>query len=150
MSDSIDLLLPPVLQLLIENGFWPRDNKQVMAQERQPLIPLDKIKVFAPEEDTIVFMRPPFHTLAVEIPGAKEFWNKMGALHEVDAELTLIIGDFGLGSDAPIALDYRQDINNPSVIRLRHLGDPIEWGKVTSSWIKVADTFDEFAALILE
>ena len=30
------------------------------------------------------------------------------AIAEIDPDLTVLIGDFGLGSDAPLALDYRR------------------------------------------
>ena len=71
----------------------------------------------------------------------------MNAIHEIDPDLTLIIGDFGLGSDAPLALDYRTGIT-PSVIRLRHICDKEIWDKMTSSWVQVAPTFDNFLQMI--
>ena len=74
----------------------------------------------------------------------------MAAAHELDAGLTLLIGDFGLGSDAPIALDYRKDICNPSVIRLRHVQDGDNWGKMISTWVEIAPTFDAFVGMIFE
>jgi hypothetical protein len=46
----------------------------------------------------------------------------------IDFDLALDIADFGLGSDAPILLDYREDTTNPRVIRLRwQQGTPNQW-----------------------
>jgi hypothetical protein len=33
--------------------------------------------------------------------------------------LSVDIADFGMGSDSPILLDYRPDVSNPAVIRLK-------------------------------
>ena len=68
----------------------------------------------------------------------------MWATHEIDPALTLIIGDFGLGSDAPIALDYRKDLNNPSVICL-------QWNlNADNHWGEIAPNFAEFAQMLLD
>ena len=58
---------------------------------------------------------------------------------EIEPCKTVLIGDFGPGSDAPIALDFRSSLNQPEVIRL-------QWGKEHENhWIKVAPTFLQFA-----
>ncbi len=62
---------------------------------------------------------------------------------EIDPDNTIIIGDFGLGSDAPIALDYRKDKNNPAVIRLC-------WTKESNHWVEIAPNFAEFSKYITE
>lgn len=51
-------------------------------------------------------------------------------------EKTILIGDFGLGSDQPIALDYRNDVLQPEVWMLI-------WGK-TNYWTKISSSFDNF------
>jgi hypothetical protein len=63
----------------------------------------------------------------------------MAAPEGIDFDLALDIGDFGLGSDAPILLDYRVDAENPRVIRLR-------WspGGEDNRWVVMASTFDSF------
>ena len=40
-------------------------------------------------------------------------------LTQIDPEHALLVADFGHGSDAPIALDYRGDRNDPPVIGLK-------------------------------
>jgi hypothetical protein len=68
-----------------------------------------------------------------------------GALHEIDPSRALALGDFGLGSDSPIALDYREDAVNPSVMYLRSSYN--ERGKQTS-WVRCADSFDDFVTIL--
>jgi hypothetical protein len=36
------------------------------------------------------------------------FWSRFGALEQISPELSVDLGFFGLGSDSPIVLDYRQ------------------------------------------
>ena len=55
----------------------------------------------------------------------------------------LDIGDFGLGSDAPILLDYRGDVANPRVIRLRWAG-----GGKGNEWVVMAPDFSSFVAAL--
>ena len=50
-----------------------------------------------------------------EIPD--RFWAQFGASKKISPELTIIIADFGLGSDTVAAFDYRADRDNPAVIR---------------------------------
>ena len=45
-------------------------------------------------------------------------WERFGALDQIVPEKALIIGDFELGSDSPIILDYSRDASNPPVLRL--------------------------------
>jgi len=73
---------------------------------------------------------------------ADGFWSRFGALEEISPELCVDIGDFGLGSDSPILLDYRQDRSNPAVIRL-------QWRKPQpNGCVRCADSFDEFADML--
>jgi len=64
-------------------------------------------------------------------------------LEEISPELTIIIADFGLGSDTVVALDYRADRDDPAVIR------PL-WRKrgQRNTWVRCAETFDEFADML--
>lgn len=74
--------------------------------------------------------------------GAGDFWEEFGALDQIDPELALVIGDFGLGSDSPIILDFRQ-AQNPPVLRL-------QWGPrgQGNRWVQGAPDFDEFASML--
>jgi hypothetical protein len=134
------LPIPKELTSLIENGFWPRDADEARRQNLRSLIPESSVRRFAPEESKIYFLEPPFHCVRDFIEGAeRSFWSDpRTAIHEIDPDLTLLIGDFGLGSDAPIALDYRQRLDQPRVIRLR-------WASEGNHWVEIAPTFAEFA-----
>ena len=72
-----------------------------------------------------------------------KFWSDFGAVREINPDYAVLIADFGHGSDAPIALDYRKNENEPSVIRLRWA----QKGK-GNHWIEVAPNFATFATFI--
>jgi hypothetical protein len=88
---------------------------------------------------------PPFRTIAKVrgAGGAGDFWERFGALDQIDPERALIIGDFGLGSDSPVILDYALNPSSPPVLRLR-------WGPrgLGNEWVQGARDFDEFAEML--
>ena len=90
---------------------------------------------------------PPFQTLARECSGVREgsFWSKFGAADEIVPESSIVIADFGMGSDAPIILDYRASSDCPTVMRLCWLG---EWGVINNHWVVCASCFDGFADML--
>jgi len=59
---------------------------------------------------------------------------------DIDPKQTIIIAHFGTGNDSPIALDYRKDQLNPSVIMMFWGEDPMN----DNRWKKIADSFEEF------
>jgi hypothetical protein len=100
---------------------------------------------------------PPFSTVAAFIAAQEgEFWSRFGALEQINPDLSIFIGDFGLGSDSPILLDYRRDPANPTVIRLKlnpTLADASAGGspKVlgwANAWLRCADSFDVFSDML--
>ena len=95
----------------------------------------------APGESELFLEPPPFRTLATEITGNPQFWAEHGALDEIDPELALVIGDFGLGSDAAIVLDYRRSADEPAVLGLA-------WSDEGNHWVELAASFDEFVRLL--
>lgn len=114
------------------------------AQQFQPLVAPENVRRFADDESLICLQPPPFHTLAAERDGGRsgDFWEKFGALDQIVLELALVIGDFGLGSDSPVVLDYSRNPTNPPVLRLR-------WGKAgCNEWVQGARDFDEFAKIL--
>lgn len=140
------LKLPALLKALLAAGHWPRTREEANRQNLQPLIPAERVRLFAAEENEIHLSAPPFHTVADEDNGgSKRFWQEYGALEQIAPERSLIIGDFGLGSDSPIILDYREG-SNPPVLRLRWL--ELEPGQVRTDWVKGAMSFDEFAEML--
>lgn len=121
-SDSTmvgDLPLPKRLLTLIDSGLWPRTPDEARRQNSRSLVSKDRVQIFAPEQDRMYLLSPPFSTVASRIAKGDKFWSRFGALEQISPELSVLIGDFGLGSDSPILLDYRQDVSNPAVIRLK-------------------------------
>jgi hypothetical protein len=140
------LPLPKRLLSLIESGVWPRTNDGAQRQSllSSRVLP-ERIHLFAPEEDAIYLYRPPFTTIAARASKDKaKFWARWGALEEISSELSVDIGDFGLGSDSPIVLDYRRGHTNPAVIRLKwRKPEPNTWVRCAtlqtcSGWIKAS------------
>ena len=141
LTISGNLPLPKRLVKLIETGRWPKTHEDELHQNLRSLVSKERIQSFAPEQDRIYFFRPPFRTITQRMSGEEgRFWSEWGSVSEIVPDLALDIGDFGLGADSAIVLDYRQE--NPGVIRL-------VWRKPEPNvWVSCADTFDEFADLL--
>ena len=63
---------------------------------------------------------------------------------DIEHDQVILFADFGLGSDTCFALDFRENLQRPIVI-LEY------WGKnprTDNRWIKVADSFEAFEAII--
>jgi hypothetical protein len=138
--------LPPGLDRLIAGGVWPTATGPSMtAQQIRPIIPPERVRCFAAEESVICLQPPPFHTLAQECAGggAGDFWERFGALDQIDPTRAVVIADFGIGADSVVVLDYARDAANPPVLRLR-------WAErgVGNEWVQGARDFDEFAAIL--
>jgi hypothetical protein len=151
-----ELPLPKRLLSLIDTGLWPRTLAEANHQNIRSLVSKERIQVFAPDEGRIYLVSPPFSTVATSMTHNDKFWSKFGALEQISPELSVFIGDFGLGSDSPILLDYRRDVSAPAVIRLKlnpvH-GDAIPNGRKkllgwANVWLPCADTFDGFADML--
>ena len=151
-----NLSLPKRLLQLMETGRWPRTEEEELHQNICSLVSKELIRSFAPDQDRIYFVRPPFSTVAALIAAREEFWSRFGALEQISPDLSIVIGDFGLGSDSPILLDYRQDPANPSVIRLKLnpiLADASSGGRPkvlgwANTWLLCADSFDAFSDML--
>jgi hypothetical protein len=139
---GVKLTLPPLLTQLIANGRWPRDSNEAQMQNLRPRVPEERIKLLAPEESMLYLLAPPFHTVRA-LSESNGFWTSEDAApSEIDFDLCLDIGDFGLGSDAPILLDYRHDRVQPRVLRLRWSRDV---PRGPNHWVSMAPNFDAFA-----
>lgn len=135
------LRVPLLLDELLVSGRWPRDEKEANAQNIKALASQERVMALAPEEQWLILLPPPFYTIRQKSVGNR-FWTwDMAAPHGIDFDLALDIGDFGLGSDAPILLDYRENKATPRVIRLRWSPD----GK-TNEWVIMAPDFASFVA----
>ncbi len=135
------LAVPRLLDELLVAGRWPRDEKEANAQNIKALASPERVMALAPEEQWLYLLPPPFYTVRQRSAG-NQFWTwETTAPHGIDFDLALDIGDFGLGSDAPILLDYRENAANPRVIRLRWS----PYGK-TNEWVIMAPDFASFVA----
>ena len=137
MDDS--LKLPAELQSLIDAGIWPHSENELQ-QNLRPIIPADAIRQFAHDEDNLYLNTPPFRSVAQHAE-QNGFWGEHAAPSQLDFTNALVLGDFGIGSDAPIVLDYSNDPDNPCVKRL-------QWHPDGNRWVHICDTFAEFAGLL--
>jgi hypothetical protein len=137
------LAVPRLLDELVAAGRWPRDSKEAMAQNLKCLVPPERVQTLAPEEQLLYLLPPPFYTVRHKSEGNPFWFSDMAAPRGINFDLALDIGDFGLGSDAPILLDYREDESNPRVIRLRWRGN----GKA-NEWVVMAPDFATFVSAL--
>ena len=150
------LPLPKRLLTLMDFGFWPRTPDEAKRQGLRGLVSKERIQFFAPEQDQIHLLSPPFSTVATRMADGDKFWSRFGALEQISPELCVFIADFGMGSDSPILLDYRPDVSNPAVIRLKLnpvLGQTLASGRKkvvgwANVWLRCADTFEAFADML--
>ena len=104
-----DFPLPDSLSRLLATGVWPSAKGPLMTEQQlHPIIPSDRVRIFAAEETLICLMPPPFHTIAREraAGGAGDFWERFGALDQIVPERALVIADFGIGADSVVVLYY--------------------------------------------
>ena len=131
--------LPLLLNEMLAAGRWPRTPEEAESQNRRPWVSTENIRRLAPDETLIYFFPPPFFTVR-ERSRENDFWNwPQTDPNGIDFDLAIDIGDFGLGSDAPILLDYRADPTNPRVIRL-------QWSRTgeNNRWVQMAHDFKTF------
>jgi hypothetical protein len=138
--------IPDELNALIATGVWPTNEREANRQNLHSLVSAERIQVFAPDEHTIFLYPPPFSTVGECCRGSERiFWNSpIAAPSEISFDHALVIGDFGLGSDAPILLNYEKSRAHPSVLRLR-------WdrsGGRDNHWVEIAPTFAQFIELL--
>jgi hypothetical protein len=138
------LLIPDALTAALDAGRWPRTHEEANQQNLQSRVSLQGVQQLAPGEDRLFLYHPPFGVLARGLVGEGDlFYNRFGALDQIVPELTIEIADFGLGSDAPVALDYRDSTEAPRVIRL-------QWrcGGQSNHLVQMAPNFATFAAVL--
>jgi hypothetical protein len=137
------LPIPTLLIEMIAARRWPANEDDERAQNLKYLAPPDRVRLIAPEESVIYLYSPPFYTVRERSNTCeREFWKSpMAAAKEIDYDLALDIGDFGLGSDAPILLDYRANACEPRVIRLQW---PRDGTTNPNHWVEAAPSFLAF------
>lgn len=62
---------------------------------------------------------------------------------DIDPSRTVLIGDVGIGWDAPFALDYRASENHPRVI---HFARPADHKH--NRWVEIAPTIESFVGVL--
>jgi hypothetical protein len=137
------LTVPRLLDDLLVAGRWSRNSKEAGAQNLKFLVPPERVQALAPEEKLLYLLPPPFYTVRQRSETNPYWFTEMAAPRGIDFDLALDIGDFGLGSDAPILLDYRENATDPRVIRLRWPGD----GKA-NEWVIMAQDFATFVSIL--
>ncbi len=117
----------------------PRNGDESISQNLELLAPTERIALLAPGESILYLLPPPFATVTEHTKLNKFWYDPMAALHMIHFDLAIDIGNFGLGSDAPITLDNRNDLQNPSPIRL-------QWRCEHSSnrWFPMANNIQHF------
>ena len=145
MMGSMTKPLPPaLLETLVLQGRWPGTDEEVRRQNLEGWVAGSRVTALASEETRIYFCRPPFATVQEEVDAGDTFYvRKMAAPEGLDPRRALIVGDFGLGSDSPIVLDYRDGLPPPRVMRLRW---PEGGRGENNEWVQMAASFAEFVA----
>src|SRR6266436_1368346 len=130
------LQIPAELRQLVNDGLWPMNNESCQLQNLRPIIPREIVRTFASDEETIVLYPYPFSTVQ-EARRTNKYWeDERSALGEIDPELSLIIGDLGIGSDTAIILYYRKE--KPRLLRL-------QWGAEENHWVDCGLSIAELA-----
>ncbi len=137
------LRIPILIEEMIATGRWPRNSDESIRQNLQSLATPERIAMLAAEESHLYLLPPPFATVTEHAKHNKFWYDPMSAPHMIDFDLSIDIGDFGLGSDAPILLDYRDDLQNPSVIRLQWSSDG-----ANNRWVPMAKDIQHFVDVL--
>jgi hypothetical protein len=137
------LEIPDLIQEMIDAGRWSRDHQSSILQNLNSLATSDRIAVLAPEESLLYLLPPPFVTVREKSKENEHWLHEQLAPHMIDFDLAIDIGDFGLGSDAPILLNYRTDKSNPRVIRLKWSSDGNE-----NQWVPMAENIQHFVEIL--
>ncbi len=143
MSDCPTLPIPKLLAEMVNSGVWPTDTSNL--QELKPILGKEAAKKLSSQDDRIVLIPPPFHTIGDEVRGGNRFWET-GVTNpkQIDYDKALIIADFGMGSDSPVVL-YYSVAESPRVMYLRWIGNGQD---IHHEWVETHPTFDEFASAV--
>ena len=124
---------------MLDESRWPRDVNQASGRNLRPFVPEDRSRRLR----RIYLYPPPFHTVAEAVARGDRFYERFGALHELVPKAAIAVADFGIGSDAPILLDYRAGPSDPRVIHLEWPG-----GDHPSHWVVMAPDFASFVEML--
>ena len=125
------LILPELLDRLDRDGRWTGELGPEYARR------------LSPDDDRLVLLGSPFHTIAAEVAGGNEFWTRnLTNVGEIDYDRALIIADFGLGSDSPVVLYYR-DSSEPVVMYLKW---SVRDSTPSHAWVQTHESFEKLAS----
>lgn len=140
---------PDELMRLMEAKLWPSSHEQAIQQNLSRRISASDVARMISGESQIFLHPNPRTTLADDyraseqkLEGAGFFNAYREMLKQIDPDRALFIADFGPGSDAPIALDFRENQDDPPVIALQWNDHPGTNEK--SRWVQLAPSFSEF------
>jgi hypothetical protein len=128
------LSIPRKLLELVRARRWPADADAERAQNRVPLASRERVQAVTHGSEESIFLYCPqsFRRVASATNELDLFWRRPEAAPTgIDFERSIVIGDFGLGSDAPIILDYRASVTAPTVLRLH-------WSPNGNRWVEMA------------
>lgn len=112
------LKIPDGLCKLIQQNVWPT-TIGYWQQECNPILGKEAARKLSQEEDKIILMTPPFHTIADEITHGNNWWiDGLTNVGEIDYDKAIIIADFGAGTDSPIILYYHPE-TTPVIMYLK-------------------------------
>lgn len=137
--------LPTALRNLIDSGVWPSGENAMTQQESNPIVSKDIIKSISADDDKLVLASPPFYTLDLEVAEStffREIMEQEGP--SIDLSKAVVIGDFGIGSDAPIVLLLDGEVD----LGVYYLKYESNTRTASCSWVKVFESFDQFATKI--
>lgn len=127
-----------LVETLVAGGHWPASNTAGQRQNLYPLVAAERVRAMCPSEDTVFLYAPPFGTIAEEM--AQPHWQDMPFWFDGFSPVSAaFIGDFGIGSDAPLVLDYSSGRPPPRVMAWC-------WGRdgLGTRWLELASSFEEF------
>lgn len=150
--------LPPLLLVMLDEGRWPRDEHEANSQHSRPWVTRERVAAATQGDEgregdpsPLFLDPPPFSSVAERVTkkgGEAEFWQDFADPTGIVFARTVVIGDFGLGSDAPIVLDYRGSAEHPRVLRLSYRVAGEAGMRPRPQWVLFAETFDDFVAVL--
>ncbi len=135
------LKIPDKLTYLIAHRHWPTADAHFMGQDIKFIIPEELVQAVFPGERRFCFAKPPFSLVSQMKSEHACFWDQdIARPDQIVRDLSLVIGDFEIGSDSAVILDYSETPDNPCVKWLR-------WGRTEprNEWVTACQSFDEFA-----
>ena len=88
------LAIPTLLEELLAAGRWPRNAAEANAQHLRPLVAAERVRLLAPEEDTIYLLPPPFQSVREKSNSNPYWYSPLCDPGGIDFDLALdIAGD---------------------------------------------------------